>query len=514
MAPTKRKLEKTNVGEQVLDLVIPYIRNVEDRNPVSSVSHKFYEIDGITRKRLTVHAPFYPNPASLSKRFPFIESLMLKGFPDYCVKGDYGIRITPWIKQLALEFRCLKELHICGLVVHDEELETLARTRGKDLRSLKIKRCKGFSTDGLMHVSKYCNQLRTLCLRHCYKIEVKDETWLHQLALNSTVLERLHVRNTDISDVENLTLLAKNCSNSLISLKIGECYLSKLGDAFRYAVRLEHFGGYCDEENELVGLFPPNMRSLSIKYLPVTPYSIVLPFLNHIRKLKLAVELEPQCQCLLFKRCPNLEVLYTQNACGNKGLQVIGQFCKKLRKLTYTGDGVVTQEGLIALAKGCTNLERLRVNLHVISNEAIKFVGTHLNNLRKFRLTAVSQKGITDIPLDDAIRAILMGCRKLERLDITLWHGRLTDVGFEYIGKYGANLRFLSLTSIGISNAGLMKLSEGCPRLRKLILKDCPFGKQAVASIVFNIPSLRYVWVKDGDRYSTGLVLIRQEFQL
>ncbi|PWA84835.1 hypothetical protein CTI12_AA155480 [Artemisia annua] len=491
MAPTKRKLEKTNVGEQVLDLVIPYIRNVEDRNPVSSVSHKFYEIDGITRKRLTVHAPFYPNPASLSKRFPFIESLMLKGFPDYCVKGDYGIRITPWIKQLALEFRCLKELHICGLVVHDEELETLARTRGKDLRSLKIKRCKGFSTDGLMHVSKYCNQLRTLCLRHCYKIEVKDETWLHQLALNSTVLERLHVRNTDISDVENLTLLAKNCSNSLISLKIGECYLSKLGDAFRYAVRLEHFGGYCDEENELVGLFPPNMRSLSIKYLPIGEC--------YLSKLGDA-----------FRYAVRLE--HFGGYCDEEN-ELVGLFPPNMRSLSINASvyclrgvpiwkfyilrmHVETRDCklLVSFARNC-----LRVNLHVISNEAIKFVGTHLNNLRKFRLTAVSQKGITDIPLDDAIRAILMGCRKLERLDI---------------GKYGANLRFLSLTSIGISNAGLMKLSEGCPRLRKLILKDCPFGKQAVASIVFNIPSLRYVWVKDGDRYSTGLALIRPEFQL
>ncbi|GJR11645.1 leucine-rich repeat, cysteine-containing subtype protein [Tanacetum coccineum] len=149
---------------------------------------------------------------------------------------------------------CLKELHIRGLVVCDEDLETLARTCGKDLRTLRISLCEGFSTNGLMHVSKYCNQLRTLCLRYPNYFIVKDGIWLHQLPLNSMVLERLHVMYTDVSYAEDLTLFAKNSCISLVSLKIGACYLSKLGDAFRYAVRLEHSAGNnWDEKSELVG---------------------------------------------------------------------------------------------------------------------------------------------------------------------------------------------------------------------------------------------------------------------
>nr|GEV31149.1 leucine-rich repeat, cysteine-containing subtype [Tanacetum cinerariifolium] len=249
------------MGEEVLDLVIPYIHNVEDRSSVSLVSRKFYEIDGITRKCVTVQAYYYPNPASLSKRFPFIESLTLEGPPPIFYKRDgYVIRITPWIQQLALEFRSLKELHIGNLVVLDEDLETLART-------------------------------------------------------------------------QDLTLLAKNCCNFLISLKIGVCYLSELGDAFRYAVRLEHFGGYsCDEESDLVGFeFPQNMCSISMVDLPVTRCSIVFPYLDRIRKLKLGyLNMDAECQCLLFKRCPNLEVLCTEDVCGDGGLQVIGMLCAYL----------------------------------------------------------------------------------------------------------------------------------------------------------------------------------------
>ncbi|GJX41226.1 leucine-rich repeat, cysteine-containing subtype protein [Tanacetum coccineum] len=457
------------------------------------LSRKFYEIDGIMRKRLTVHTHYYPNPSRLSKRFPFMEKLSLKG-PPYICTYQSDIRITPWIEQLALGFRYLKELHIGRLVVLDEDLETLARTRGKDLRSLKISMCKGFSTDGLMHVSKNCNQLRTLCLEYCYHINVKDGIWLHQLALNSTVLERLHDTHTYISNAD-LTLLAKKCCNSLISLKIGDCYLSKIGDAFRYAVRLDHFGGYiCDEESDLVGFqFPLNTRSLSLKDLAETRYSIVLPLLNQIRKLK-------------------LEFFSLDEECQYKGLQVIGQFCHNLRKITQIGmNGLVTHVGLIAVAKGCTNLESLKISMEDISNEALECLGTHLKNLRKFRMHLVQKDGTTDLLLDNGIRAMLMGCGKLERLDIRVWHGELTDVGLEYIGKYGANLRSLSLTRTGKSNAGLVKLSEGCPRLRKLKLWNCPFSKQ-IATSVFNIPTLRYVWFYSSD--CIGLALARPEFQL
>ncbi|GKF40289.1 leucine-rich repeat, cysteine-containing subtype protein, partial [Tanacetum coccineum] len=111
--------------------------------------------------------------------------------------------------------------------------------------------------------------------------------------------------------------------------------------------------------------------------------------------------------------------------------------------------------------------------------------------------------------------AMLMGCSKLERLVILLRHGGLMDVGLEHIGKHVANLRSLFLPLLGNSNAGLVKLSEGCPRLRKLKLRGCPFcNKQVAASYVFNIPTLRYVWFYNSDCDRIGLTLTHPEFQL
>nr|GEY66259.1 alpha/beta hydrolase fold protein [Tanacetum cinerariifolium] len=46
-------------------------------------------------------------------------------------------------------------------------------------------------------------------------------------------------------------------------------------------------------------------------------------------------------------------------------------------------------------------------------------------------MNLVKKDGTTDLPPDNGILAMLMGCNKLERLDIRLFsHGGLTDVGW------------------------------------------------------------------------------------
>ncbi|GJT87233.1 TRAF-like, SKP1/BTB/POZ domain, BTB/Kelch-associated protein [Tanacetum coccineum] len=200
-----------------------------------------------------------------------------------------------------------------------------------------------------------------------------------------------------------------------------------------------------------------------LRNLPMTPESALLyldlpstVLMAELRELDINSR-DNVCQCLLFESCSDLEVLFTNDICGNEGLQVIGQFCKKLRKLTH--NGTVTHEGLITLAKGCTNLDYLKVHFFDISNEALECVGTHLNNLRDLRIWLGIEYDIKDLPLDNGVRAMLIGCKKLERLDIGFCVGGLTevgcvggliDMGLGYIGKYGHNLRHLSLCYAGV----------------------------------------------------------------
>ncbi|PWA92590.1 hypothetical protein CTI12_AA078400 [Artemisia annua] len=517
--------------EQVFECLMPYINNNDDLNSVSLVSRRLYELDSLTRKHVTVHVHYAPTPSRLSTRFPNIESLTLKGLAFELTSPS--IQVTPWIRELDVSFKRLKELCIRNMFVCNSDIELLARKRGNDLSVLKINKCHGFCEDGLMYVSKYCNHLKTFFVDQYYddiededdiendedniekdedNIE-KDGKWLHELAMNNKVIESFHFDDNPFAfDVEGITLLAKNCSKSLVSLKITPCSLIDLRDAFRHAIRLEKIdSAFCVEDMESVDfIFPPNMCRLGILDLPVTSFTSLLPFANQLRELNLrCVSFGVICQCFLFERCPNLEVLYTEDGCGDKGLQVIGQFCKNLRKLTHDGhDARVSHMGLIALAQGCSNLEYLKVSIVDISNEAMECIGTHLKNLRNFCMELVVGNRITDLPLDNGIQAMLMGCSKLERLDIRLCRGGLTDVGMGYIGKYGHKLRYLGLTNAGESDAGLVELSKGCPKLRKLKLECCPFSVEAVSTFVFNIYSLRYVYGCQMDRTKKQAVMV------
>ncbi|GJY27450.1 alpha/beta hydrolase fold protein, partial [Tanacetum coccineum] len=356
-------------------------------------------------------------------------SLTLKGLPN---SDDVLTQTsaTPWIKEISVKFECLKALHIRGLVVSDQDLELLAKTRGKGLHSLKICECQGFSEKGLVHISQYCNDLTSLCLEYDNMDGDHTGEWLRELALHNTPIESLHFRwlfnDLDDFDVEDLTLVAQKCSNSLVSLKISLKPLNRLRDALSNAIKLQDFDGVIfDKDGDYTSFkFPPSIRCLGVP----TWRSYVQMMYVEIWDYELLV------------RC-------------------------------------------------------LDVALLDISNEIFECVGTHLNNLCKFRMFLFKKAGIslTGLPLDNGIRAMLKGCIKLKRLTLSLCDGGLTDVGLGYIGKYGHNLRNLFLSCKGVFIAGLLELSKGCPKLRKLYLDYCRLSEQAVAAFVFDIHSLRYV---------------------
>nr|GEX56196.1 hypothetical protein [Tanacetum cinerariifolium] len=130
---------------------------------------------------LSVHLSYAKDPSSLSKRFPFIESLALKGLPYWNFLPH--ISATPWIEGIYLKFDCLKALHIRGLIVFNEDLGLFSKTRGKDLRSLKIYNCQGFFEKGLLHISQYCNDLTSLCLEDNGVEEMSIPTWKSYLQM-------------------------------------------------------------------------------------------------------------------------------------------------------------------------------------------------------------------------------------------------------------------------------------------------------------------------------------------
>ncbi|QCE01305.1 coronatine-insensitive protein 1-like [Vigna unguiculata] len=512
----RRMATATKLSDVVLDCVMPYIHDPKDRDAVSQVCHRWYELDSLTRKHVTIALCYTTTPDRLRRRFPHLESLKLKGKPRAAmfnlIPEDWGGFVTPWVKEISHYFDCLKSLHFRRMIVTDSDLEVLACSRGHVLQALKLDKCSGFSTDGLYYIGRFCRNLRILFLEESSLVE-NDGDWLHQLALNNTVLETLNFYLTDIANVriQDLELIARNCPN-LNSVKITDCEILDLVNFFRYASSLEEFcGGSYNEESEKYAAIslPAKLSRLGLTYITKNEMPMVFPYTALLKKLDLLYAmLDTEDHCTLIQRCPNLEVLESRNVIGDRGLEVLARCCRKLKRLRIErGDddqgmedeeGVVSQRGLIALSHGCPDLEYLAVYVSDISNASLEHIGTHLKKLCDFRLVLLDrEEKITDLPLDNGVRALLRGCDKLRRFALYLRPGGLTDVGLGYIGQYSPNVRWMLLGYVGETDEGLLEFSKGCPSLQKLEMRGCSFfSEYALAVAATRLTSLRYLWVQ------------------
>ncbi|CAN6442982.1 unnamed protein product [Victoria cruziana] len=397
------------------------------------------------------------------------------------------------------------------MIITDDDLRLLIRGRGRMLQVLKLDKCTGFSTDGLLEVARSCRYLRILFLEES-KILDTWNGWIRELAMNNSALEVLNFYMTDLNvSLQDMELLARNC-RSLVSLKVSECEILGLDNFFRAAEMIKEFGGgsfnQVGKGNMYENVhFPPSLSALGLIYLSRHNMSTIFPCASSLKKLDLqytCLDMEDHCQ--LIRRFPNLEVLEVTNIIGDRGLEVVAQHCRKLRRLRVEWDDdqalphdhvMVSQKGLSAIARGCPELEYLAVYVSDISNEALECFGTYSKNLHDFRLVLLEKQGkIADLPLDNGVAALLQGCPKIRRFALYLRHGGLTDVGLGYIGRHGANIKWLLLGYVGETDAGLLELSKGCPNLLKLEMRGCLFTMRALALAVENLVSLRYIWVQ------------------
>ncbi|KAH6827190.1 RNI-like superfamily protein [Perilla frutescens var. hirtella] len=513
--------------DTVWECVIPYVQDPRDRDAVSLVCKRWYEIDAITRKHVTIALCYTATPQRLSRRFPHLESLKLKGKPRAAmfnlIPEDWGGFVTPWVEEIIRSFGRMKVLHFRRMIVKDSDLEVLATSHAKVLEVLRLDKCSGFSTDGLLHIGRLCRNLRNLFMEESSIVE-NDGEWLHELAMNNTVLESLNFYMTDLMKVRSrdLELIARRCL-SLASMKISDCDVADLIGFFRTAASLEEFcGGSFSEPPGQVGegvfneqleryanvVFPSRLCRLGLTYLGKAELPIVYPVASKLKKLDLLYALlDTEGHYQLLQRCPNLEILETRNVIGDRGLEILGEFCKKMKRLRIERgadeqdmedeEGVVSQRGLMALAQGCLELEYLAVYVSDITNASLECMGTYSKNLCDFRLVLLDrEERITDLPLDNGVRSLLMGCHKLRRFALYLRPGGLTDVGLSYIGQYSHNVSWMLLGYVGGSDEGLLEFSKGCPSLQKLEMRGCCFSERALAQAALQLASLRYLWVQ------------------
>ncbi|PWA69196.1 hypothetical protein CTI12_AA301130 [Artemisia annua] len=506
-------MSPTYSTDELFDCIIPYIHQ-NDRNSVSLVSRKLYELDSLTRKHVTLRNCYSVPPSRLVTRFPNLESLTLVGRPNKaCVPVAWGGIVDDWVAVMIKSLKRLECVRFKRMIVFNEDLERLAGMCGERIKVLRIEGCAGFSTDGLLHIGKKCSGLRVLSLEKSLIVD-KDGEWLRELAERSKGIETLNLFMTYLSkyDCGDFVKIAKNCGGSLVCLRIGNCHLKYVADIFRYGVKLEDFSSdpYIEEgEEEFDVKYPPTMRSVAFLHGIQQDIPVIQSFAHQLTKFDLRFStFNADDHCAIIYLCPNLEVLYTRDTIEDLGLQFVGHICKKLRRIKVEKSGqvgLVSDVGLLALAKGCLELESLHITIKDIQNVVLEFIGANLKNLLDFGLVLHNkEEPVSDLPLDNGICALLKGCTKLEKLSIHLRPGGLTDLGCGYIGKYGQNLRYMNLGFCPESDAGLVELSKGCPKLQKFEVSGCDFSQQALVTFVLNVTSLRYLWVEDYHAFKCG----------
>ncbi|XP_022765048.1 coronatine-insensitive protein 1-like isoform X2 [Durio zibethinus] len=392
---SKPMTSQTGMSDVVLGCVMLYIDDPKDRDAVSLVCRRWYELDALTRKHITIALCYTTSPDRLRRRFQHLESLKLKGKPRAAmfnlIPEDWGGYVTPWVNEIAENFNCLKSVHFRRMIVKDSDLAVLARSRGKVLQVLKLDKCSGFSTDGLLHVGRLCRQLKTLFLEESSIIE-KDGQWLHEIALNNSVLETLNFYMTDLVKTRNV---------------IGDRGLEVLARSCKRLKRLRIERGADEQEMEdeegvvsQRGLMALAQGCLELEYLAVYVSDITNASLEHIGTHSknlcdfrlVLLDREERITDLpldygvraLLRGCEKLRrfALYLRpGGLTDVGLGYIGQYSPKVRwmLLGYVGE---TDAGLLEFSKGCPSLQKLEMRGCCFSEHALAVSVTQLTSLR------------------------------------------------------------------------------------------------------------------------------------
>ncbi|KAL9677702.1 hypothetical protein QQ045_005936 [Rhodiola kirilowii] len=507
--------------EEVLEYVFGSITSHRDRNSVSLVCKLWYSVERWSRQRVFIGNCYAIDPERVVSRFPRLRALTLKGKPHFAdfnlVPNDWGGHVYLWIEALAKNNIGLEELRLKRMVVTDECLELIS-TAFVHFKSLVLVSCEGFSTDGLAAVAANCRHLRELDLQE-NDIEDRRGHWLSCFPESCTSLVSLNFAclrgEVNLASLEKLVA---RCPN-LRSMKLNRAVpLDTLQKLLAKAPKLEDLGtgSYVhDSDSDTYKKLKSTIeKCTSVKslsgFLEVAPGC--LPAIHHLctnltsLNLSYAPGIHGNDLIKLISQCKKLQRLWVLDCIGDKGLGVVASTCKYLEELrVFPSDpygaenAAVTEVGLVEISAGCPKLHSILYFCQQMTNDALKTVAKNCSNFSRFRLCILDPAKpdpITLLPLDEGFGAIVQSSKNIRRLSLS---GLLTDLVFQYIGMYAEQLEMLSIAFAGDSDKGMLHVLRGCKKLRKLEIRDSPFGDKALLEDVGKYETMRSLWMSSCD---------------
>ncbi|KAG9457577.1 hypothetical protein H6P81_002085 [Aristolochia fimbriata] len=516
-SPYSSSLMATSFPDEVLEHVFSFVDSDRDRNAISLVCKSWYRIERFCRRRIFVGNCYAVSPAIVFRRFPEVRSVALKGKPHFAdfnlVPYNWGGNVCEWIKEMAAAYPWLEELRLKRMVVTDDSLELLSRAF-KNFKVLVMVSCEGFSTNGLAAIASNCRNLRELDLQE-NDVEDRSGQWLNCFPESYTSLVSLNIAclsgEVSFSALERLIARCPNLKNLGLNHDIP---LDKLANLIRRAPQLVDLGtgSFSAEPRpqlyaKLASAFEgcKELKSLS-GFWSVTPTFLpaLYPVCAGLTSLNMSYA-AVQCPELtkLITKCHNLQRLLVLDYIEDTGLEAVAACCKNLQELrVFPSDPFgteqrvsLTEQGLVAISEGCQKLNSVLYFCHQMSNAALLTVARNSPNLTRFRLCIIEPRTpdyLTQEPLDTGFGAIVKFCKDLQRLSLS---GLLTDRVFEYIGTHARKLEMLSVAFAGDSDMALHHILSGCKSLRKLEIRDCPFGDKAILANAAKFETMRSLWM-------------------
>ncbi|GMY12999.1 protein AUXIN SIGNALING F-BOX 2-like [Fagus crenata] len=504
--------------DEVLEHVFDFVSSHRDRNAVSLVCKLWYRVERFSRQRVFIGNCYAISPEKLITRFPSLKALTLKGKPHFAdfnlVPHEWGGYVQPWIEALANSRIVLEELRLKRMVVSDESLELLSRSF-PNFKSLVLVSCEGFSTDGLKAIAAHCRFLRELDLQE-NEIDDTRGHWLNFFPdsctslvslnfaclkgeINLGALERLVARSPNLKSLKvnrlvPLEMLQKILMRApqLVDLGTGAFVHDPGSETYR---KLKATILKCKSIRSLSGFLDVDIAS---RCLPaIYPICLNLTYLN----LSYAAGIHGSELIKLIRHCGKLQRLWILDCIGDKGLEVVASTCKDLQELRVfpsafgVGHAAVTETGLVAISSGCPKLNSLLYFCQQMTNAALIAVAKNCPNFIRFRLCILDPAKpdpVTLQPLDEGFGAIVQSSKQLRRLSLS---GLLTDQVFLYIGMYAEQLEMLSIAFAGETDKGMIYVLNGCKKLRKLEIRDSPFGNMALLRDVGKYETMRSLWM-------------------
>ncbi|XP_049382304.1 protein TRANSPORT INHIBITOR RESPONSE 1-like [Solanum stenotomum] len=528
------ELTQSAFPDEVLEKVLSLVQSHKDRNSASLVCKDWYNAERWTRTKLFIGNCYSVTPEIVARRFPKIKSVTLKGKPRFSdfnlVPENWGADIQAWLDVFAKVYPFLEELRLKRMAVSDESLEFLAKSF-LGFKALSLLSCDGFSTDGISSIAAHCKNLTELDIQENGMDDICG-SWLSCFPDDFTSLEVLNFAcmNTEISK-DALERLVGRCK-SLRVLKVNKnvtlpqlqrllvrapqlmelgtgCFLPDQLTSRQYA-ELESAFSNCKHLHSLSGFWEANRRYLPSLYAACAK----LTFLNLSYEAIRSGEFSK-----LLAHCPNLRRLWVLDTVKDKGLEAVGTSCPLLEELRVFPadpfeedmDHGVTESGFVAVSAGCPKLQYVLYFCRQMTNAAVATIVRNCPNFTHFRLCIMNPGQpdyLTNEPMDEAFGAVVKTCKKLQRLSVS---GLLTDLTFEYIGKYAKNLETLSVAFAGSSDWGMQCVLDGCSKLRKLEIRDSPFGNAALLSGMGKYESMRCLWMSACRVTMNGCRILAQE---